>query len=305
MGGLRLAAIVQTADTSSHRRSRRGATGVSLADLLAHRFKSLSHKHKVTAQFIADNPQFASIASTRQLAHQTGVNAATITRFAKALGFSGFHQFQQELRGTYLGTLQPDELMRRQRSKPRDAYRTMILRDLDNLHRLLQTLDTKVLDRVATLLLGARRTLVISSGSYAAAAVVLSQLCTALGLDVELETRGRVGWVPRLSTLTSKDFVVGVSFWRGDPETVDAVRWAAGHGIRTVAITDSSVSPLAQVAHHRIIVPTEGLIFFQSVTASLTVVYGLVAAMWMQLPAPRRAVYARIRKAFDELKVFG
>jgi DNA-binding MurR/RpiR family transcriptional regulator len=82
------------------------------------------------------------------------------------------------------------------------------------------------------------------------------------------------------------------------------VRWAGKRGIKTVAITDSSVSPVAQAATHRVIVPTEGMLFFQSVTASLTVIYGLVASMWKRAPAGRRAVYDKVRKAFDELRVF-
>jgi DNA-binding MurR/RpiR family transcriptional regulator len=280
------------------------SNSVSLADLLAHRFNALSPKHKSVAEFVADNPQFASLSATRQLAERTNVNAATITRFAKALGFSGFHQFQQELRATYLGMLRPDELMKRQFTAPRDVYRAMVMRDVDNLQRVLQTIDTAVLDRVGTLLLGARRTMVLSGGSYAAPGAVLSQLCVALGLNVDLEMRGRFAWAPRLAAMGSKDLLVGISFWRGDPDVVEAVRLASRQGIRTVALADSSVSPLAQAADYRIIVPTEGMLFFQSVTASLSVVYGLVASMWTRAPAGRRAVHGKIRRAFEDLRVF-
>jgi DNA-binding MurR/RpiR family transcriptional regulator len=278
--------------------------GVSLSDLLSHRFESLSPKHKIVAQFVANNPQFASVTATRELAERTGVNPGTITRFAKALGFSGFHHFRQELRATYLGMLQPDEMIHRHPSMPGDPYRAMIMRDIENLNRLFQTLDAAALNRVASLLLESRRTFVLSSGSYAAPALVLSQLCTALGLDVEVETRGKVDWVPRLATLSPKDLVIGISFWRCDPGVVTALRWARRHDLRTAAITDSSVSPLAREAQHHIIVPTEGMLFFQSVTAGLTAVYGLVAAMWIRMPPARRAIYGRIRRAYDELNVF-
>ncbi len=275
-----------------------------MADLLAGRFNALSPKHKVIAQFVVDNPQFSSMATTRQLAEKVGVDAATVTRFAKSLGFAGFLHFRRELRGTYLGMLQPTELMERQQSMPGNVYRAMVLRDLHNLQELLRTLDAPNLNRIASLLVRAHRIVAVSSGSYAASALVLAQLCMALGIGVEVETRGRVMWVPRLAALSPKDVVIGVGFWRCDPEVVSAVRWSAARGVKTVAITDSSLSPLAQVAHHRIIVPTEGMLFFQSVTASLSVVYGLVTAMWTRLPPSRRGVYGRIRRAFDELNVF-
>lgn len=282
----------------------RPTTASAITDLMVRRFNGLSANHKRIVQFIIDNPRFASLATVRQLAAKTDVDPATITRMAKALGFAGFQQFRQELRSAYLGMLPPLELMAQQRPESGDVYRAMILRDIQNLNELLRTYDRDALDQVVSLLLASRHVLVISSGSYAAPAVALGQLCLALGIHAEVETRSRIMWAPRLAALTPKDLVIGISFWRGDPETVAAVQWAASHGLPTVAITDSSVSPLGQAARYRIVVPTEGMLFFQSVTASLSVVYGLVAAAWMRLPASRREVYSRIRKAFDELKVF-
>jgi DNA-binding MurR/RpiR family transcriptional regulator len=276
----------------------------SLADLLARHLDRLSPKHKVIAQFVTDNPQFASLASTRQLAERTGADAATITRFAKALGFSGFNRLRQELRHTYLGHLDPQELMRRQRFARGNVYRAAILRDLQNLQNLLDTLDTSVLDRVAARLLAARRTVVIATGSYAAPALVLGHICTALDVHVDVETRGRLYWSSQIASLTSRDLVIGISFWQCDRDTVDALQWANEHGVPTAAITDSSVSPLAKHANLRVIVPTEGLLFFQSVTTSLSVVYGLVATIWARLSPSRRSTYARIRQAFRDLDVF-
>ena len=275
-----------------------------LIDLLARHEKRLSPKHQAIAQFVVGNPQFSSLASTRQLAEKTGADAATITRFAKALGFSGFNHLRQELRHAYLGLLDPQELIERQRDRSTNVYRGAVLRDLHNLRNLLETLDTEVLDCLATQLLTARRTVIVATGSYAAPALVLGHLCTALDLNVHVETRGRVYWVPRIAGLTRRDLVVGISFWQCDRDTVAALRWAAAHGVRTAAITDNSISPLAKHAGLRIIVPTEGILFFQSVTASLSVVYGIVARMWGRSPASRRAAYERIRRAFRELEVF-
>lgn len=258
----------------------------------------------MVAQFVANNPQYASLASTRQLAERVGADAATITRFAQVLGFSGFNQLRQELRHTYLGLLEPQELIKRQRADPSNVYRAAVLRDLQNLQNLLDTLDTAVLDRTAALLLAARRTVAVASGTYAAPAFVLSQLCTAMDVHVDVEIRGRVYWASQLAQLDRRDLVIGVSFWQCDRDTVTAVKWAREHGLQTIAITDSSVSPLARQARYRLIVPTEGMLFFQSVTASLSVVYGLAAAMWARASAARQATHRRVEKAFRDLEVF-
>jgi DNA-binding MurR/RpiR family transcriptional regulator len=275
-----------------------------LTDLLAESLPRLSRTHQRVAHFVANNPQFASLASTRQLAEKAGVDAASITRFAKAVGFTGFHQFRQELRHTYLGRLEPLELIERQHASSRNVYRAAILRDMQNLQNLLETIDTRTLDRLASQMLSARQVLIVAFGSYAAPAIALAHLCVALDVDVRAETRGRVHWATQLTGLTSRDLVIGIGFWQCDRDVVAAVQWASEHGIPTVAIADSSVSPLARQAKLKVIVPTEGMLFFQSVTASLSVVYGLIATMWTRMPPARRARFWRIRRAVKDLAVF-
>ncbi len=275
-----------------------------LTDLLAESLPRLSRTHQRVAHFVANNPQFASLASTRQLAEKAGVDAASITRFAKAVGFTGFHQFRQELRHTYLGRLEPLELIERQHASSRNVYRAAILRDMQNLQNLLETIDTRTLDRLASQMLSARQVLIVAFGSYAAPAIALAHLCVALDVDVRAETRGRVHWAAQLTGLTSRDLVIGIGFWQCDRDVVAAVQWASEHGIPTVAIADSSVSPLARHAKLKVIVPTEGMLFFQSVTASLSVVYGLIATMWTRMPPARRARFWRIRRAVKDLAVF-
>lgn len=301
-----MASAAQARGQRPARRRRELSSGRagSLAELWARRGPDLTGKHRAIAQFVLDNPQFSSLASTRQLAEKVGADAATITRFARALGFSGFTHLQQELRHTYLGLLDPQELMVRQRADDKNVYRAAALRDLRNLHTWLETLDVRALDQLADRLLAARRTMVIATGSYAAPAFVLAHLCSAFDLQIDVEIRGRVYWVSHLARMTPRDLVLGISFWQCDRDTVDAIRWAADRGLPTAAITDSSLSPLAERAALRVIVPTEGMLFFQSVTVSLSLVYGLVARMWGQLPSGRRAVYERIRRAFRDFEVF-
>ncbi len=290
----------------SIRRPKVDADGcaTSFAELWARRGAKLTGKHREVAQFVLNNPQFSSLASTRQLAQKVDVDATTIMRFARALGFSGFTHFQQELRHSYLGLLDPPELIKRQPADPKNVYRAAALRDLRNLHTWLETLDVGVLDQLVDRLLAARRTMVIATGSYAAPALVLAHLCGAFDLQVDVEIRGRVYWVSHLARMTRRDLVIGISFWQCDRDTVDAIGWAARRGVPTAAITDSSLSPLAERTDLRVIVPTEGMLFFQSVTVSLSLVYGLVARMWSQLPAARRGVYDRVRHAFRDLEVF-
>src|SRR5215207_3778833 len=71
------------------------------------RFGKLSPKHQTVARCIAENPAFAAFATAAELGERAGVSAATVVRFAQALGFNGYNELQQNARHEYLRTLRP------------------------------------------------------------------------------------------------------------------------------------------------------------------------------------------------------
>jgi len=59
--------------------------------------------------------------------------------------------------------------------------------------------------------------------------------------------------------------------------TIDSARYAAGQGVPVVALTDSEVSPLAQIAVAAILVATDSPSFFHTMTPLLAVAEILAA----------------------------
>src|SRR5258708_3916127 len=62
----------------------------------------LTPKGHDVARFIASNPGMSSLESASEVARAVGVNVATVVRFAQGLGFSGWVDFQINLRHRYL-----------------------------------------------------------------------------------------------------------------------------------------------------------------------------------------------------------
>jgi DNA-binding MurR/RpiR family transcriptional regulator len=249
------------------------------ADLVSRR--QLTPKGKELAQYVAINPRLASFSSASELAGQMGVNAATVVRFAQALGFKGWPEFQLHFRHRYLGTLLPSDVMADQalRVGTAPAAEEALRRDIHNLEAALSSVDFGEVERVAETIAGARRTLCIASGSYAAVASVLAHHASFMGYDVAVETRGGPHIVAALAGMRPGDCVVSVSFWRLVRDVVAATESSRKRGLTTVAITDSVFSPLARAADHALVVPTESVSFFQSMTAALSLVYGLLAEL--------------------------
>jgi DNA-binding MurR/RpiR family transcriptional regulator len=249
-----------------------------LADLLEH--GRLTPKGATVGRYITGNPRYASFASASELAGKTGVNVATVVRFAQNLGFEGWREFQLHLRHRYLGSLLPSAVLRDQgRGVGRSAIEGALRRDHENLEAALTSIDFEQAERAAALIARAPRTLVVASGSYSAVGHVLAHLAQFMGYNVTLETRGGAHVVAALASFRQGDVVVAISFWRLVKHVMLTTEYCRREGITTIALTDSLFSPLAKAADHALIVPTESVSFFQSMTAALSLVYGLLSEL--------------------------
>jgi DNA-binding MurR/RpiR family transcriptional regulator len=267
--------------------------------------RTLTRKGTQIAQFLATNPRYASFASASDLAEKLDVNVATVVRFAQSLDFSGWPEFQLHFRHRYLGTLLPADLGSgsRRPSSPQSAVAASLERDVRNLTAALSSVDGRTVDEVAERIATAQQSLVISSGSYMHIGGILAHLATFMGYNVRLEAHGGPHLVADFASLRPGDCLIAISFWRLNKQVVLATQHARRRGIATVAITDSAFSPLAKSADIALIVPTESGSFFQSLTAPLSVVYGIVDRLRELGGARVEETIAETQKLYAELDV--
>ena len=258
----------------------------------------------MVAQFIAGSPRVASFASASDIAERINVNVATVIRFAQNLGFRGWPDFQMQLRHNYLGSLMPSGVLRNHLDDVDGSPVARALRrDVQNLEATIESVDVEKVETVAAIIAQARQTLVISAGSHAAPGLMLAHLGHFMGYDLQLETRGGVHIVAALSTFDRGDCVITMNFWRVIKDVILATEYCRRVGITTVAITDSLFSPLAQSSEHALVVPTEGVSFFQSLTAASSLIHGLLAEL-QRLGGDRiEANIERLEKAYGDLDV--
>lgn len=273
-----------------------------LADLLEK--GKVTPKGMTVAQHVATNPRGASFASASEVAQQTGVNVATVVRFAQSLGFSGWPEFQLHLRHHYLGRLLPSGLMRDHEPGPSDnPIEAAMRRDAQNLHDALTSVDLDRARTVARIVHDAPRTLVVSTGSYAAVGQIFTHLARFMGYDVTIETRGGVHVVAALATFKPGDCLITINFWRVVKDVLKASEYGRSQGLTTVAITDSLFSPQAQAVDHPLVVPTESVSFFQSMTAAVSLVHGLLAELQRLGGAEVDSTIERLEAAYADLDV--
>lgn len=265
---------------------------------------NLPKKTAALVRFLAANPDALAFSSAAQVARRAGVNPATVVRLAQALGMKGYTELQQHLRHQYFGMLLPLQLADFQQSEwsssnPLDA---MIQQDMRNLEALRTSATAELIVPAAQMIHNARRTVVITSGTYAAPGILLAHQGQYMGRDIVIEERAGMHLVNVISNLRPEDCVVVSSFWHLIRHHVLALKAAKRRGIPTIALTDSKLSVLAKEADLALIVPTQSISFFQSMTAAMTATYAIVAHLKILGGDAALQAMKRAEEAFPELE---
>jgi DNA-binding MurR/RpiR family transcriptional regulator len=240
----------------------------------------LSRKQRAVVSYIEHNPKFAAFATAAELGSRTGVHPSTVVRLAQLLGYPGFPEFKEAIRHQYLGSLDAIGVMHANADdQSGDIVLSSIDQDIRNLSATRSSLDRDAVRRIARIIEQAPSVLILGAGSHAGLAIIFSHLCRFMGLPVDAEIRGSVSLAARLSAVGPGDVVIGTAAWWVVHETREAVAFARERGATTIAIVDSRVSGLAQVAEHVLVTRTESVSFFQSMVGPLTVLNALIAEL--------------------------
>ncbi|MFM9106274.1 MAG: MurR/RpiR family transcriptional regulator [Chloroflexota bacterium] len=237
-----------------------------LVEALEARLPELPRKQQELARTILETPELVALGSVRDLAAQLGMNNATIIRFAKTLGFSGYQAMQADVREAYLA---------RAGARPRPGAEgpaaETAARQLANLQAAHADLDPGVLDRVADALAAARRIVVCATGSAVVPGMALVRFLRHVGLRGELVDGGGVDRVIALRDVGPEDVVVVFGLWLAFDEQARALQDARARGATTVAVVGSMASPLGRLADLALLAPAQGAALPLSVAATVAV----------------------------------
>ncbi|MFO1159940.1 MAG: MurR/RpiR family transcriptional regulator [Reyranellaceae bacterium] len=246
-------------------------------------FDILPPQLQTAARYMLDRPDDVALLSMREQARRAGVPAATMTRLAKRLGLGGY----EAVRALYAGALRDGTLgFARQAGVQVEAQklrgeRALAAEMAQSLSRQIASLaDPATLDRLADAagrLHGARRIYCLGLRSCHAAAWHFHYMLSLLGgRTVMLDDAGGTG-LDAIRGAGAEDVLLAASVEPYARATIEGTRYAATCGVPIVAITDSEVSPLAQIAVSAILVSTESPSFFHTMTPLLAVAEILAA----------------------------
>ncbi|MFI5953697.1 MurR/RpiR family transcriptional regulator [Cryptosporangium sp. NPDC051539] len=270
----------------------------ALARTPTERLLALFDRHRLSptqrriAQHLLDHLPEAAFASSVDLAGRVGVSQPSVTRFAVALGFSGYPDLQRALRPIAMSAMnsaadRPDPLTVR-----RNELQAAVDAEIRNLQVLRQTL----VDPARVVSLGA--SLAASSPLTVLGARISAPLADYFGYaakrihpDVRVLTSG--GSAVHDGLLQARQaggtWVLAFVLPRYADETIDALRHARKTGFSTAVVTDAPIAPFADEVDVLLAAGVGTRLVFDSYAGPVTLSAVLLQAMADAEPARTQA----------------
>jgi DNA-binding MurR/RpiR family transcriptional regulator len=256
-----------------------------LAEQIIKTFDDMPAQLQAGARYVLDRPRDVALLSMREQARQAGVQPATMTRLAKRLGMEGY----DEIRELYAAAVRDGGLgfagkagvqLVSQKLKGDRALAADMLNSIGKqIERLAAPANLDRLVAAARALASARRIYCLGLRSSHSVAWHLHYVLTLVGdRSIHIDGIGATG-ADALARATNRDILVVASVMPYTRLSVELAEYAVRRGIAVVAITDSEVAPLAQIAQDVIIVPTESPSFFHAMSPAFAVAEVLGAAI--------------------------
>ncbi|WP_423194933.1 Transcriptional regulator, RpiR family [Cupriavidus sp. H19C3] len=242
-------------------------------------FPYLSAQFQEGARYLLDHPREVAIHSMRKVAANAGVQPATLVRLSQSLGFEGWQGLRELFADAVReGGTQP--YARRARKVVRDSGSNRLLAEMiEAQHRNLDALgaaNADTLPRAADLLAAAPNVHVAGFRSCFPVAFTFHYVYRLFRSSVQL-IRGDAGTIEmELRGLAPRDAVVVASFAPYSQESLRVAEAAREAGCKVIALTDSSVAPIALDADCTLLFSVESPSFFPSITAGVAMMEALV-----------------------------
>lgn len=256
------------------------------------RYEDMSKSYQKIAVYLTQNPNDVAVLSVNAIADRCGVHASSFVRFAQALGYDGFKDLQA-LFQKRLSTAAPgfearikaleSELGARADRSELGFLRDLVVRDIASLQDMLTEIAPESLVEAVSLLEKADCVFLIGQLRSTPVVELLRYVLTMLGKRcVLLDAAG--GLTTHMArAIRRTDVLLAVSFRFYANEVVNVVEEAGRNGIPIIAISDSTLSPLAKSARVLFAVPEHEYTFSRSLAAPMCLAQALTVALAARL----------------------
>jgi DNA-binding MurR/RpiR family transcriptional regulator len=245
-------------------------------------YAKLTSQQRRAADYLLANQHTAFAMSVSELAHTAQVSEATLVRFAREIGFKGYHELRAALMGEARQDLSPEDRFAYEAPsrEPASTMARVAKSEVDNIQRTAEEVDPRELKRFVTRLGKASLVATMGLGVSAILARLAQYLLFQIGVRAELVSREAVTLAEQVELLPRQTALLVFSLPPYSRQTIEAAARARERKLTVLAITDDSGdsdgAPIGKYAHAVLRCHSRNVLFTNSLSSPLILLNAVV-----------------------------
>ena len=271
------------------------------------RMSGFSKGQKLISSYILENYDKAAYMTAAKLGAIVKVSESTVVRFAIELGFEGYPEFQhslQEIVRTKLTSFQRIEVTNNLIGDG-DVLTKVLNSDQDKIKHTLEEIDRAAFESAVDKLVAAENIYVLGMRS---SATLASFFAHSLGMIFDrvklVQTGSGSEMFEQIMNIGEGDVMIAISFPRYSKKLINAVNYAKHRGANIIAITDSTMSPIAPQASELLLARSDMASFVDSLVAPLSIINAIIVAVSRRKQDELTERLRKLEDIWDEYDVY-
>ena len=278
-----------------------------LATRIQDKMSGFSKGQKLIAKYIEEHYDKVAFMTASRLGATVGVSESTVVRFATEIGYAGYPELQQAMQEMIRNKLTSVQRMEvtADRIGNSDVLDSVFNQDIDTIRRTMEETSHEAFYRSVDAIVAARKIYILGARSSLALATFLFNYFNLLFenvLLVQSTSEGEI--IEQMIRIDQRDVVIGISFPRYSRKAVKALDFAHKRGATVIAITDSSLSPMARPADNLLLARSDIASIVDSLVAPLSLINALIVTTALRKSGEVSQVFRRLEDIWDEYGVY-
>ncbi len=271
------------------------------------KFNKMSKSHKKLATFVIDHYEQAAFMTAAKMAKTVDISEATVVRFAYALEYDGYPEFQASLANWVKKKLNSVQSIGAKygSSTQAEILTSVLSADIEKIEDTIEHIDAQAFETAVDIILGAKHVYIIGLRSCKPMAQFLHFYLNIIRGDVNLiDSTSTSETFEQMLRINEKDVVIGISFPRYSMRTLKAMEMANDKNAKVITITDTIHSPMCLYSSCNLLARSDMVSIVDSLVAPLSVINALVVAMCLKRPDDVRKNLESLEYAWDNYQVY-
>ena len=218
----------------------------SIGQLIRAHYDQMGYAERKIANYVLSHTQDIIELSVSQLSQACGCGDATVVRFARRLGYSGYQSMKIGIAGR-MGSVSTISEEITKNDSCFEIFQKCSREIISSLEETAAVIDPKSLERAARMIMSAERIVFFGLGNSASIAIDAAHKLLRLGKDAQACNDNHLQAIIA-SHLDHKSVAVGISHSGSSKDIVEALELSKIGGAGTVSITNYAESPIVKVS---------------------------------------------------------